>query len=39
MLNDEIKKKYIKKRKKNNPSQLRLTCQTRNLDHETIITE
>jgi hypothetical protein len=35
----KLKKNLLKKGKKNNPSQLRLTCQTRNLDHETIITQ
>ena len=39
MLNNKIKKKTIKKRQKNNnPSQLKLTCQTHNSGHETRIT-
>jgi hypothetical protein len=40
MLNDEIERKinYKKIQKNNNPSQLGLTCQTRDSGHETRIT-
>ena len=39
MLNDEIgKKKFNKKKQKNNPNQLRLTRVSHNLDHEIEIT-
>jgi hypothetical protein len=39
MLNDESGKKTIKNDPKNDSGQLKLTCQTRNLDHEIRITQ
>ena len=38
MLNEEIKKKKLKKHKKDNPSQFVLTCQTCDPNYETTIT-
>jgi hypothetical protein len=37
VLKDKKKKSILKKQTKKNPSQLRLTCQTRDISHKTEI--